>query len=104
MAKAPMTLVEAAAVYERVQPVVDGMAEDLAQLRVAEEVLKEHFKTTGRQSYAGRIGCKLGEREYFNPAAAKELLTAPQIASCMRKSTTASLFLLKRREPAAAGD
>lgn len=103
MAKAPMTLVQAAAVYERVQPVLDGMAEDLAQLKVAEEVLKEHFKATGRQSYGRRIGCRLGSREYFHPGAAKELLSSSEIAKCMRTSTTATLFLLAPKPPAGDG-
>lgn len=103
MVKAKMTLVQAAAVYERVQPKVDDMAEELGELRVAEKVLKEHFIATGRTSYGGRIGCKLGSREYFSQTAAKELLSSAEIAKCMQTSTTASVFLLKRKPPADDG-
>lgn len=88
-----MTLTEAADVYERVQPLVEEMDEDLKALRKAESVLKEHFKATGRRRYRN-IGCELGTRTTFDQATARELLGPKKTEQCMRPSTTARLHLL----------
>lgn len=89
-----MKLNEAADVYETVAPKVEEMADELKQLREAEQVLKDYFKRTGRRSYRGRIGCKLGTQKRFEQGIAKELLGPSKVEKCMVDRRTASVFLL----------
>ena len=85
-------LAEAADIFLAVQPKLDELAEELKQLEEAKKVLKKHFTETGNTNYARRVGAKLGSRNIFDQAMAKEQLGAAKAEACYKPVTTVTLF------------
>lgn len=86
-----MTLAEAADQWEDTKRKIDELKPQLEQ---AAEVLKEHFKKTGRNTYKDRISYSEGSRVVLDQEKVRAYL-GKKLGTFQKRIKTSSLSLLK---------